>query len=265
VQESTGERNWIDGPFAFRQPTHGAIVVGVVTAYRAALNKLASAGKPAYGAPAYSRWVNRPLGRRLAALAYVADLTPNQVTYLSGLSSLVGVCLIGWPQPSLPLGAAITIVLLFGYALDSADGQLARLRQESSAAGEWLDHMVDTAKIVLVHGAVLISWLRWEPNVQWSMALIPLGFILASMLAFFGWQLSQLLRRAAGESVAKPAGAPVMRSILRAPSDWGIFVLLFLLWSSPVFLPAYGVLMVVNLTITLVALPVWYRQAQATT
>jgi phosphatidylglycerophosphate synthase len=236
--------------------------VSVVQPYREALGQLASAGKSAYGAPAYSRWVNRPLGRRLAALAYVGGLSPNQVTYLSGLASLVGVCLIGWPRPSPQLGVAITVALLFGYALDSADGQLARLRGEGSPAGEWLDHMVDTAKVVLVHGAVLISGLRWELDVQWWTALIPLGFILASMLAFFGWQLSQLLRRTTGQSVAKPAKAPVMRSILRAPSDWGIFALLFVVWSTPLFLPAYGVLMLVNLTITLAALPVWYRQTE---
>lgn len=232
-----------------------------MTRYRQALGDLRAAGKPNYGAPAYSRWVNRPLGRRLAAAASVTGLQPNQVTSVSALASLVGVVLIAVPPPSIAVGVVIVVALLLGYALDSADGQLARLRGTSSPAGEWLDHIVDTAKVVLVHGAVLISWLRWRDPFEWWLALLPLGFILASMLAFFGWQLAQLLAARAGVAPEKPTSAPVLRSLLRAPSDWGVFCLLFVLWSTLAFDVAYGLLMVANLAITALALPVWFRQA----
>lgn len=235
-----------------------------MTRYHEAIAELRSVGKPNYGAPAYSRWVNRPLGRRLAAAAFVAGLTPNQVTGLSASASLVGVALIGWPEPTWLTGLLITATLLLGYALDSADGQLARLRGGGSASGEWLDHMVDTAKIVVVHGAVLISWLRWTEGTQWWIALLPLGFILAGTMAFFGWQLSELLRRRGGDGVAKPTQAPVARSLLRAPSDWGVLCLVFLVWSTDLFAPAYGLLMAANMLIMLLALPVWFRQAGST-
>ena len=56
----------------------------------AAAIALASAQKPGAGVPAYLRWVNRPLGRRAAAAAYVPGLTPNAVTLLSGVCSLAG-------------------------------------------------------------------------------------------------------------------------------------------------------------------------------
>jgi phosphatidylglycerophosphate synthase len=233
--------------------------------YSDAVAQLRSAAKPNYGAPAYSRWLNRPLGRRLAALAYTAGLTPNQVTGLSALASLGGVVLIAWPEPSVLLGVLITLRLLLGYALDSADGQLARLTGSSSPAGEWLDHMVDTAKPVLVHGAVLVSWLRFGDSLDWWWALVPLTFILIWMMAFFGWQLGELLKQRAGAPGQTPKGAPVLRSLLRAPSDWGVVCLVFLLWSTPAFWPGYTTLMIANAVITLAALPVWFRQVSNAT
>lgn len=231
--------------------------------YSDAVTQLQSAAKPNYGAPAYSRWVNRPWGRRLAALAYTAGLTPNQVTGLSAIASLGGVLLIGWPRPSVPVAVLITFLLLLGYALDSADGQLARLTSTSSPAGEWLDHMVDTAKPVLVHGAVLVSWLRFGDTDSWWWALVPLAFILVWMMAFFGWQLAELLKKRAGVSPSPPTTAPVLRSLLRAPSDWGVVCLVFLAWSTPVFPAAYALLMLANAAITFAAVPVWYRQVAA--
>ena len=224
------------------------------------VDELRSVGKTNYGAPAYSRWINRPLGRRLAALAYLGDLTPNQVTGLSGLSSLVAVGLIAWPQPTLLSAVGITALLVLGYALDSADGQLARLRGGGSPSGEWLDHMVDTAKTVLVHGAVLVAYLRWSDSIDWRLSLVPLGFILASIMAFFGWQLAELLSRRQGDSHDTPTSAPVLRSLLRSPSDWGIVSLSFLTWSTVAFPVIYTLLMLANLVIMLAALPVWYRK-----
>ena len=47
---------------------------------RTTVRRLAAAQKGAAGAPAYSRFVNRPLGRLFAALAFHAGLTPNAVT-----------------------------------------------------------------------------------------------------------------------------------------------------------------------------------------
>lgn len=46
------------------------------SAYSSALHRLAGAQKPSHGVPAYTRDVNRPLGRRLAALSHAANLTP---------------------------------------------------------------------------------------------------------------------------------------------------------------------------------------------
>ena len=118
---------------------------------------LRSAQKPNRGAPPYSRLVNRRAGRVLAALAYRLQRTPDQVTMASALVSLVALVLFAAIAPNAWLGPVVTVLLLVAYALDSADGQLARLRGGGSAAGEWLDHVVDAAKLVAFHSAILIS------------------------------------------------------------------------------------------------------------
>jgi CDP-alcohol phosphatidyltransferase len=127
------------------------------------LRRLAGAQKGAVGAPAYSRFVNRPLGRLLAAVAFHAGLTPNVVTALSALCTGTGVVLLATIPAGWPAGLAVASCLVLGYGLDAADGQLARLRRGGSAAGEWLDHMVDAVKIASLHLALLVGLYRFEP------------------------------------------------------------------------------------------------------
>ena len=103
---------------------------------RTTVRRLAAAQKGATGAPAYSRFVNRPLGRLFAALAFHAGLTPNAVTAVSAAFTTTGVALLALAPPSVPMGLAVAACLVLGYALDAADGQLARLRGGGSPAGE---------------------------------------------------------------------------------------------------------------------------------
>ncbi|WP_286279159.1 CDP-alcohol phosphatidyltransferase family protein [Naasia aerilata] len=100
-----------------------------------ALERLRSSQKSSKGAAAYSRFVNRPLGRVLAAVAATAGLRPNQVTAISAVFTFAGIVLLATVPPSLGLGVGVTLLLLVGYALDSADGQVARLRGGGSLAG----------------------------------------------------------------------------------------------------------------------------------
>jgi len=163
--------------------------------YRAALTELRAQQKTSKGAPAYSRFVNRPVGRRLAALAYVAGLGPDQVTALSALATFTGIGLVAFAPPSVPLGLAVAVLLVLGYALDSADGQVARLRGGGSPAGEWLDHVVDALKLGLLHVAVVVSWYR-HFEVPDTALLIPLGFLVVQSVLFFAMILTDSLRRA---------------------------------------------------------------------
>jgi phosphatidylglycerophosphate synthase len=211
---------------------------------RATLQRLSGAQKGAGGGPAYSRFVNRRIGRLLAAMAYRAGLTPNAVTGISAAFTGLGIALLALVQPSWPAGAAVAGCLVLGYALDSADGQLARLRGGGSPAGEWLDHMVDAAKIASLHLAVLIGLYRaFEAGPK---LLVPLAFSVVAVVHFFATLLNEALRAQHGAPLRADQTAPrrsALRSLLVLPTDYGVLCLVFLLWGAPmVFLGVYGLL-----------------------
>ncbi|WP_019629282.1 CDP-alcohol phosphatidyltransferase family protein [Actinomadura atramentaria] len=236
--------------------------------FRAALARLAGAQKSAKGAPAYSRFVNRRLGRFLAAASYTAGLTPNQVTGISACFTFAGVALIALAAPAPWVGIAVCLALVVGYAFDSADGQLARLRGGGSPAGEYLDHMVDSLKISALHGAVLISFYRFFDLDHAAYLLIPLGFTVVAAVMFFGMILKDLLARAhrarTGTAVPPAAAPSTLRSLLVVPTDYGLLCASFLLLGWPkVFLPVYALIFAGNLLFLLAASVKWFREVGA--
>lgn len=234
-----------------------------MTAYSDALEQLRSAQKPAYGAPAYSRFVNRPVGRRIAAAASVIGLTPNQVTGISALLSAAGLLTLAFAPISPVTGIIVAVLLAAGYAFDSADGQLARLTKTGGPAGEWLDHVVDMGKTVLYYGAIIFALVRTGTAQPWMVGLTVL-FAAVTVVSFFAWLLVDLLRRGTPGMQAPPAptSAPLLRSLLRAPSDYGLLCWIFVFWGTVIFWPLFGLFFLANLLILLAALPVWFRQAK---
>src|SRR5664279_1285968 len=236
--------------------------------FRETVRTLGSKQKASYGAPAYSRFVNRPVGRYLAAAAYQAHLTPNAVTAISALFSLSAVILIAGVAPTWIAGIAICLCLVLGYAFDSADGQLARLRGGGSLAGEWLDHMVDATKISSLHLAVLISAYRFFDFDRPAWLLVPIGFTVVSAVSFFGMILNeQLERRAAlttGATRNRPQATSALRSLLVIPTDYGLLCLIFLLLGAPMVLfAAYTLLFVGNAGYLALAAVKWFRVMQS--
>lgn len=176
-----------------------------------ALRELRGAQKPAKGVSLYSRFVNRPIGRYLAAGSYALGLTPNQVTLISAAFSFAAAAAVALAAPSWGLGIAVWAALAVGFAFDSADGQLARLRGSGSAAGEWLDHVVDCAKLTALHSCVLIAFYRF-PDAYGTGSdgwlLVPLGFQFAAVVTFFGGLLTEKLK-------PRPAWEPRRRAVDR--------------------------------------------------
>ena len=102
-------------------------------------------------------WFYRPFGYLLARGAWRLGLTPNAVTVASGLVGIVAGHLFvyrGW------VPAAWGIVLLVvSEALDSADGQLARLSGQYSKLGRILDGLAGNVVFasIYVHLAIRIA------------------------------------------------------------------------------------------------------------
>ncbi|MFJ7327950.1 CDP-alcohol phosphatidyltransferase family protein [Streptomyces cyaneofuscatus] len=227
------------------------------------LRELRGAQKSAKGVSLYSRYVNRPAGRVLAAGAYRAGLTPNQVTLVSALFTYAALAAVALAEPSWTLALLVYAALAIGFAFDSADGQLARLTGRGGPDGEWLDHVVDCGKLVLVHTAVLISFYRFGELPSDAWLLLPLGFQLAAVVTFCAGLLREKLGKAAAGA---PAAAPAsqLRAFALLPADYGVFCLVFLLLGAPgAFRAGYAVLAVVHTLFLAAFLTKWFRELRA--
>lgn len=213
---------------------------------RESLARLEFAQKPGVGVPAYTRWVNRRVGRVLAAVAYCYSLSPNTVTAISAICSAAGLALLVGLPPSPLLGAGVALLLAFGYALDSADGQVARLGNTGSKKGEWLDHVVDAIRTPSIHLAVLAALWRWTDAPWWL-----LGTVMAYCVISVGQFMSQILAEqlAAGHVPVEQTEhtRQIARSVVLIPTDIGTLCWVFLIWGFPAaFFSVYTVLFVVN-------------------
>ncbi|MFF8714030.1 CDP-alcohol phosphatidyltransferase family protein [Streptomyces sp. NPDC015184] len=255
------------------------------------MRELRGAQKTAKGVSLYSRYVNRPAGRVLASGAYHIGMTPNQVTLLSAAFTFTAIASVALVRPSWGLAALVWGGLVVGFALDSADGQLARLTGRGGPDGEWLDHVVDCAKMILVHTAVLISFRRFFDLPSEGWLLLPLGFLFAAVLTFCAGLLREQLGKAqqgkaqwsrTRRGTAQPGGtqpdgaaappgagetaAPVsrLRAVVLLPADYGVFCLVFLLLGDrTAFRLGYAVLAAVHALFLVMFLAKWFRELRS--
>ena len=209
------------------------------------IRALSAAQKSNAGAPLYSRVINRPAGRVLAAVAHRVGMTPDQVTLLSACCTYLAVVLIAVWAPSVVAAVLTSLLLMVGYALDSADGQLARLRHGGSRAGEWLDHVADVIKLSTIHAAIAISLFRFSLDdlAGPAVLLVP-------------------LRYHGGTPLASGEGRPgLTKAVLSAPTDYGLMCFVLMLRSAPVvFMWVYGLMLVGYTLYVALALPRWYLE-----
>jgi hypothetical protein len=98
--------------------------------------------------------------------------------------------------------------------------------------------------------------------------LIPLGFLLAETVSFFGMTLNDQLKHAhyASRGTRPPAvGRPsTLRSIVVIPTDYGVLCLAFLLLGAErAFLAGYTVLFAANAAFIVAASVKWFRDMTA--
>jgi len=231
--------------------------------FRTSLAALERAQKSPRGVSAYSRLVNRPAGRVLAAAADSLGLGPTAVTVLSGVLSLAAVVLIAVATPSIAVGVLAAALLVGGFALDSADGQIARLRGTSSRAGEWLDHTLDCAIKLTLPLAVAVAWYRLDK--PGGLLLVALAFQVVSVLLFFGGTLAgKLVTRATPDGSRadeRDGGRGRARSFMLLPVDHGIVSCSFVLWGwSSLFVAWYIVLLVAHVVYLAAFSTSWFRE-----
>ncbi len=120
-------------------------------------------------------YIIRPIAGIFVWALYDTSVTPNQVTITSIIAGLFAALfyLEGTPNAFIVAGLLITLKDI----LDSADGQLARAKQQYSRVGRFLDSIGDFIVNFLVFSA--IGWTLCKTNSSWYIMLL-------SFLAFVG-------------------------------------------------------------------------------
>jgi phosphatidylserine synthase len=184
------------------------------------------------------------------------------VTVASAMVTFTAIVAIALSPPSHVLGQGVALALLLGFALDSADGQLARLHRSTSLSGEWMDHVADCAKLLGVHAAVLISFYRFFDLPRPALLLIPIAFQFASVLLFFGGILTEQLRRNRADLHIRSGSPPsVVRGMALLPVDYGLLCLIFLfLGNQNLFFTLYAALLAAHVVLLPAFLAKWCRE-----
>lgn len=208
--------------------------------------ELSLAQKGKKGVPLYCLYVNRPAGRVVAAALRNTRFGPNHVTFAGAFLTYGALLWLAFGAGPGAGSALVGVVLAAGFVLDSADGQLARLQGRSSKFGEWLDHVLDSGRIVVLHGAVFCFLLRTTSIPALQLAALCGVFLFANSTIFFAGALFDQLTRQSGQRPSHPgrdAPPSIKRSILTLPVDYGMtcLALMTVPWSS-IFLPCYAVL-----------------------
>jgi len=126
------------------------------------------------GGGLYSEHVSQRAGAVLALASYRLRLSPSTVT-LAGVVVGVGssAALVRWSSASaLVVGLLVALGWQFAYALDCADGQLARVTGRTSPAGARLDILCDVAvQISVVAGLTAVAAARTPSTPAWLYAV----------------------------------------------------------------------------------------------
>ena len=165
----------VDDPAAFRK------------AEQALLKRLRD--KPNDGPVA--RYLNRPLSVRMSRYLVQRDVTPNQISLFSFLCSVLAAGLFMLDgYLALLLGG---VLAQFASIIDGCDGEVARLKYQSSDVGGWYDAVLDRyADAFLLFG---LTWhlLAVEAN-GWVLLVGFMAIIGSFMLSYTADKYDNLMR-----------------------------------------------------------------------
>ena len=103
------------------------------------------------------------------------NITPNQLTYLSLLSHIIGIIFL------VKMNFIIApLIIMFGQVLDAADGQLAIMKNMKTIYGSYLDLIVDALKDLISYSVLLWLFIGSEYEIMGiiSLFLVSLSLIL---------------------------------------------------------------------------------------
>ncbi len=131
---------------------------------------------------ALTRYIYRPVSLPLTKLLVWTPITPNQVSLFVAAIVAFGCWLTAHASTSMAIAG--TAVILSGQYFDCCDGEIARIKLQSSRLGAWLDTIIDEASSIaymvalgyhchLAYGPHYLGDLGFDP---W-LAMIAVGFV----------------------------------------------------------------------------------------
>ena len=222
----------------------------------------------AYQAPEGLFWikrVNHTLGALIAFVLLPTPVTPNALTVLGLGVQIVGATVTAFASAPASVSTVLVVALLWqlGFALDCADGPLARARHQTSAFGAWFDQLADSVGRTAIYIGLtifLVRALAVEPIPAVVLGSIPIA--LALLQTFSSWQRAVLV---GGSPIADAPAATT--GLLRAAQqlvDYGAFLFLaaVVLLAPPLLLGLIVASAAVNALFVLAQLALgWRRQA----
>jgi phosphatidylglycerophosphate synthase len=189
-----------------------------------------------------ARYLNKPVSFFITRhLLCRLPFTPNQVTLGAALVGLLGAVLVASGGPSLMIWGFFLAHLQ--SILDGCDGELARVRFQQSALGEWLDTMVDDGLNIVIFACIGVGVFRATGN---PLALAA-GLLTAALHVWYdvvayrelrlqggGGEIIKVRWRLAGSSDMKTRVAQGKRDPLVAVYSLGrrdFFILAFLVYA----------------------------------
>ena len=172
-----------------------------------------------------SQWLNRPISIRISKYLVDFDITPNQISFVSFLLSVLaaGLFALGnyW---FLALGG---IIAQFASIIDGSDGEVARLKYLSSDYGGWFDAVLDRyADAFLLFG---LTWYVYSQDLsQWALVIGFIAIIGSFMLSYTADKYDNL-----------------MKSRIKKGIRMGRDVRVFMIFLGAIFNQAYLVLIVI--------------------
>ena len=158
-----------------------------------------------------SHWLNRPISTRISKFLVNFNITPNQISFLSLVFSMIaaGLFMLGnyW---FLALGG---IIAQFASIIDGSDGEVARLKYLSSNYGGWFDAVLDRyADAFLLFGLTL--YVYSQDLSKWTLVIGFIAIIGSFMISYTADKYDALMKNRIKKGV-------------RMGRDVGVFLIFF--------------------------------------
>jgi len=153
-------------------------------------------------------WTNRYLAQLLVRFIVETRIQPNHLTICSMICGVASALFLILDSPAFRIVASICLFL--SLVSDSADGQLARVRNQTSNFGFWFDKVTDRLKETLVIFAITyVAHRNSSDDKLWY-----LGTGVVALIGFMYYNLELLKKTFNSQGVAFPRNSPILQNLI---------------------------------------------------